>query len=98
MAGEAAGTLDWPALMRLGLGGLRLPPGVFWSMTPNELMLALEGAGIVPVAGAGPMEGARLAELMARFPDEVAADGIPVGAAEAHAMGQKAGSGMPGAG
>ncbi|MEM1299882.1 MAG: phage tail assembly chaperone, partial [Pseudomonadota bacterium] len=29
--------VDWPHLMRLGLGALRLSPEVFWNMTPNEL-------------------------------------------------------------
>lgn len=66
MAGEH---VDWPGLMRLGLGGLRLAPDVFWAMTPAELRLALEGAGLVPVRGTGPMRSERLAELMAAFPD-----------------------------
>ena len=35
--------VDWPGLMRLGLGALRLPPEAFWSMTPGEFRLALEG-------------------------------------------------------
>ena len=65
----AAEPVDWPVLMRLGLGALRLSPEAFWSMTPGELRLALEGAGIVPVAGIGPMERGRLTELMAAFPD-----------------------------
>jgi uncharacterized phage protein (TIGR02216 family) len=60
--------VDWPALMRLGLGVLRLPPDAFWSMTPGELRRALEGAGIVP-AGGQVMDRGRLAELMAAFPD-----------------------------
>ena len=25
---------DWPALMRLGLNGLRLTPDRFWALTP----------------------------------------------------------------
>lgn len=61
--------LDWAGLMRLGLGALRLPPEVFWAMTPGELMLALEGAGILAVSARAPMGAARLAELMAIFPD-----------------------------
>jgi uncharacterized phage protein (TIGR02216 family) len=60
--------VDWPALMRLGLGALRLPPDAFWSMTPGELRRALEGAGLVPAIGRG-MDRGRLAELMAAFPD-----------------------------
>jgi uncharacterized phage protein (TIGR02216 family) len=65
----AAEPVDWPGLMRLGLGSLRLSSQEFWSMTPGELRLALEGAGILPVAAAGPMGRRRLAELMANFPD-----------------------------
>lgn len=67
--GAEANALDWKGLMRLGLGALRLSPEVFWAMTPAELMLALEGAGILPIGGRAPMGAARLAELMAAFPD-----------------------------
>src|SRR5699024_3254002 len=72
----AAERLDWPALMRLGLGVLRLAPADFWAMTPGELRLAAEGAGLVVPAGIGPMGRGRLAELMAAFPD-VAARAAP---------------------
>jgi uncharacterized phage protein (TIGR02216 family) len=66
--GEA---LAWAELMRLGLGALRLPPQVFWAMTPVELQRALEGAGILAIGGAGSwMERAALEGLMARFPDK----------------------------
>ena len=66
--GEA---LAWTELMRLGLGTLRLPPGVFWAMTPVELQRALEGAGILAIGGAGSwMERTALEGLMARFPDK----------------------------
>lgn len=61
--------MDWPGLMRLGLGALRLPPEVFWEMTPREFSRALEGAGL---ASSGAMAGMRrgdLEALMARFPD-----------------------------
>lgn len=58
---------DWALMMRLGLGALRLPPEVFWSMTPVEFSRALEGAGLV---GAGPSMGRQdLDALMARYPD-----------------------------
>jgi uncharacterized phage protein (TIGR02216 family) len=60
---------DWPALMRAGLrpvqaGGAGLQPGVFWSLTPAELLLILgrEGAN-------APMGRARLEELARAFPD-----------------------------
>jgi uncharacterized phage protein (TIGR02216 family) len=66
--GEA---LAWAELMRLGLGALRLPPQVFWAMTPVELQRALEGAGILAVGSAGGrVERAALEGLMARFPDK----------------------------
>lgn len=55
---------DWPALMRLGLGQLRLPPDQFWALTPAELalMAGLDGRRIMDRAG--------LSELMAKYPDE----------------------------
>lgn len=55
---------DWPGLMRLGLGRLRLRPADFWALTPLELLLML---GIDPAAA--PMGRARLAELARAFPD-----------------------------
>ena len=60
--------IDWPGFMRLGLGALRLPPEHFWSMTPAELCLALEGAGLKPVGGFG-MNRATLDRLMGAHPD-----------------------------
>lgn len=69
--------LDWSALMRLGLGALRLAPANFWAMTPGELRLAAEGAGLVVPAGIGPIGRGRLAELMAAFPDAAAGATAP---------------------
>ena len=66
--GSEAGPIDWSGLMRLGLGTLRLPPEQFWAMTPWELSLALEGAGLKAVGGTAPDRGA-LDRLMAAFPD-----------------------------
>ena len=56
--------MDWPGLMRAGLHGLGLRPDEFWRLTPWELrvMLGLSGAQ-------APMGRARLADLMAAFPD-----------------------------
>lgn len=65
--------VDWPGLMRLGLGVLRLAPDSFWSMTPAEFRLALEGAGVLAAGGTGPMGRKRLSELMAAFPDRMRA-------------------------
>lgn len=61
--------LDWPGLMRMGmgpgrLGGLGLAPAVFWALTPAELALML-GIEASPTG----MSRDRLAELAARFPD-----------------------------
>lgn len=61
--------LDWPGLMRAGMGppakgGLGLHPRDFWTLSPAELSLML---GVTPEAGA--MTRNRLAELSARFPD-----------------------------
>ncbi|UXU76249.1 MULTISPECIES: phage tail assembly chaperone [unclassified Paracoccus (in: a-proteobacteria)] len=64
------GGLDWPGLLRVGigpprLGGLGLTPAQFWALTPAELSLML---GIDP-GGGGVMTRDRLAELAARYPD-----------------------------
>ncbi|MEM9045757.1 MAG: rcc01693 family protein [Pseudomonadota bacterium] len=62
--------VDWAQLMRLGLGGLGLSARDFWDMTPEELTRALEGAGLIPVPGQGPMGRAGLERLMAAHPDQ----------------------------
>ncbi len=61
--------LDWPGLMRAGLGprqagGLGLTPAEFWHLTPAELALML-GVSL----GAGAMTRERLAALSALYPD-----------------------------
>ena len=63
------GSVDWDALMRLGLGALRMSPDEFWSMTPREFRCALEGAGLASPAGAAPGRD-DLEALMRRFPDQ----------------------------
>lgn len=55
--------MNWPALMSLGLGHLRLTPDTFWSMTPNEFRAAL-----MPYT-ANPMTRAALDSLAAQHPD-----------------------------
>ena len=55
---------DWPALIRCGLGGLRLAPDVFWALTPAELQMM-----IGPAQSAGPLSRERLEHLMQTFPD-----------------------------
>ncbi len=67
---DQADAVDWPGLMRLGLGVLRLPPEAFWAMTPIEFQRALEGAGVLaPGGGSAWMGRDTLERLMARFPD-----------------------------
>ncbi len=65
-----ADCIDWSVLMRLGLGVLRLPPDDFWAMTPVEFRRALEGAGVLPTDCSMPMDGQRLTQLMAAYPDQ----------------------------
>lgn len=62
-----ADPINWPALMRHGLGTLRLSPDDFWNMTPAELRMALEGAGVV--TGDAPMDRDWLTSLMNDYPD-----------------------------
>jgi uncharacterized phage protein (TIGR02216 family) len=59
-------TLDWPGLLRAGLGELRLLPRDFWGLTPAELRLMLGRSLAVP-----PISRARLNELAAAYPDSV---------------------------
>ena len=54
--------------MEAGLGALRLPPPIFWAMTPRELDAALRGA-LGLVAREAPMARADLVVLMAAYPD-----------------------------
>lgn len=56
--------LDWPGLMRAGIGGLRLLPADFWRLTPAELALMLGDP-----AGARPMSRGTLDDLRKRWPD-----------------------------
>ncbi|KFB10647.1 rcc01693 family protein [Nitratireductor basaltis] len=61
------GLLPWRALMRFGMGVLRLPPDTFWALSLPELAVIL-----APFAG--PTERpdrARLHELMRQFPDQM---------------------------
>ncbi len=56
--------LDWPGLMRAGLGGLGLKPDEFWALTPAELWLLLG-----PQAAETAMNRSRLDELSRSYPD-----------------------------
>jgi len=58
----------WSALMRAGMGRLRLAPEQFWRITPKELAAALDGAA-GRTGGAQPMGRAAFEALLARFPD-----------------------------
>jgi uncharacterized phage protein (TIGR02216 family) len=58
---------DWVAAMAFGLGTLKLPPAVFWAMTPRELQAAM--TGVYGPESPPPVSRTELVELMARFPD-----------------------------
>ncbi|MEY5038747.1 MAG: hypothetical protein RL472_1853 [Pseudomonadota bacterium] len=57
--------MDWPGLMRAGLGQLRLTPDQFWRLSPMELRMMLGAEGASP-----PLSRARLDELAAAYPDQ----------------------------
>lgn len=59
---------SWVNAMRLGLGVLRLPPNVFWAMTPREFEAAVSGA-LGLDGGPDRMTASTLQTLMDRFPD-----------------------------
>ena len=59
-----SGRIDWPGLMRAGLGQLGLAPEVFWRLTPVELRIMLGAEAAAP-----PLTRARLEELAAAYPD-----------------------------
>ncbi|SPH17627.1 hypothetical protein DEA8626_01151 [Defluviimonas aquaemixtae] len=56
--------VDWPGLMRAGLGRLGLTPDAFWRLTPAELVILLGDPAAVP-----PLNRARLEELARAWPD-----------------------------
>lgn len=57
--------LDWPGLMRAGMGHLRLTPEQFWRLSPVELRIMLGAEATSP-----PLTRARLEELAAAYPDQ----------------------------
>ena len=57
--------LDWAGMLRAGLGGLRLHPDNFWTLTPAELLLML---GVDN--GSMPMARSHLEALLQRFSDQ----------------------------
>lgn len=67
--------IDWAGLLRRGLSppplGLGLLPEEFWRLTPLELRTMLGQGQTTP-----PLTRARLAELVAAFPDK---QGVPDG-------------------
>ena len=60
----ANNAMDWPGLMRAGMGALRLPPTVFWALSPIELRIMLGAEAALP-----PLTRTRLEELAAAYPD-----------------------------
>lgn len=70
MSGAGGPGLDWPALMQVGLRVLGLRPAEFWALTPAELRLMLgQGDQATSV-----LNRARLDELLAAYPDGMAAE------------------------
>jgi len=57
--------MDWPGLMRAGLGQLRLTPDQFWRLSPVELRMMLGSEAAIP-----PLTKERLDELAAAYPDQ----------------------------
>lgn len=64
-AAGAPKPFPWDAALHTGLCLLRLPPPVFWAMTPREFFAA--AGGLRPPASAPSRRD--LAALMAAFPD-----------------------------
>ena len=60
-----SGGLDWPALIRVGIYGLKLSPEVFWTLTPAELRVMLG-----EMEHAAPMSSEGLGALMSAWPDQ----------------------------
>ena len=58
--------IDWPGLVRAGLGRLHLHPDAFWRLTPVELQIMLGAEGAAP-----PLTRARLELLAQAYPDAV---------------------------
>lgn len=56
--------IDWPGLVRAGLGQLQLAPAEFWQLTPVELQIKLGAENATP-----PLTRARLEQLAAAYPD-----------------------------
>ena len=67
--------LDWPGLMRAGLGGLRLLPRDFWALTPAELAMMLGDPATTRPLGRSALEA-----LRRQWPDQIAEDGNDRGA------------------
>jgi uncharacterized phage protein (TIGR02216 family) len=56
--------VDWPTLMQMGLGGLRLRPHEFWNLTPIEFLLL---SGITADSASTTREA--LEQLSLQYPD-----------------------------
>lgn len=69
-----ADRINWSALMRHGMGALRLSSDAFWNMTPAELRMALEGAGLL--TGDPNMDRDWLMSLMREHPDTETTPGL----------------------
>lgn len=58
-------SLDWRGLVAVGIGDLRIPPAVFWQLTPAELTLMMG----VSTGIQQRMTRARLRQLSDTWPD-----------------------------
>lgn len=58
--------IDWPGLMRAGIGGLKLLPADFWALMPAELSLLLG----LDAEGPSVLNRSRLEELSRLYPDK----------------------------
>ncbi|GJM01791.1 MAG: hypothetical protein DHS20C08_02920 [Rhodomicrobium sp.] len=56
--------------MQLGFGRLGLSSTAFWSLTPKELLAALEGATFLSPHNAAPPDRCIFEGMMKNFPDE----------------------------
>ncbi len=62
--------IDWPGLMRVGIGQLGLAPEAFWRMTPAELQIVTG----CELTGQAVFTRARLDALVRAFPDRMKGD------------------------
>lgn len=60
--------MDWPAMIAIGLGRLRLDPESFWTLSPREFVALVDV--LTPGARTTPCGRETFASLAARYPDD----------------------------